>query len=209
MSHPEEAPPRIGRPRSEAASSHAAIMDAVYALLQERSVRELSMEQIAKRAGVSKPTLYKWWPSKGALILAMFHERMSGRPEAPKATSAEDSIRRAVRHLAGEFNGLFGKVMAELIAEGQADPASLQELYDSYIKLRRADTIAVIAKGKQSGEFSDETDPELLVDAIFGPLYYRLLLRLTPLTRQYGEDLVDQVMQGCRPAKRARLAAPR
>lgn len=200
----QESPPRIGRPRSEAASSHAAIMDAVHELLQEKSVRELSMEQVAKRAGVSKPTLYKWWPSKGALILAMFHERMSGRLAAPEATSAEESIRRAVRHLVAEFNGLFGKVMAELIAEGQVDSASLRELYDSHIKLRRVATVTVIEKGKLSGEFSSDTDPELLVDAIFGPLYYRLLLRLTPLSPQYGGELVDQVLRGCRPAAAGR-----
>lgn len=119
--------------------------------------------------------------------------------EAPEATSADESIRRAVRHLVGEFNGLFGKVMAELIAEGQADSASLRELYNSHIKLRRAATVAVIEKGKLSGEFSTDTDPELLVDAIFGPLYYRLLLRLTPLTPQYGDELVEQVLRGCRP----------
>lgn len=53
-------------------------MDAVYALLQERSVRDLTMEAVARRAGVGKPTLYKWWPSKAALVFAMFHERLAG-----------------------------------------------------------------------------------------------------------------------------------
>ncbi len=191
-------PSRIGRPRGETAESHAAIMDAVYELLQEKSVREMSMEAVAKRAGVGKPTLYKWWPSKAALIFAMFHERMVGKIEAPQATSAEAAIRANVRRLIGEFNGLFGKVMAELIAEGQSDPAVLHELYESHISLRRTSTSADIERGKSAGEFPNDTDPELLVDAIFGPMYYRLLLGLTPLTQQYGDNLIDQVLRGLR-----------
>ena len=62
---------RKGRPPSEMAASHTAIMDAVYALLQEKSVRDLTMEEeIAKRARVGKPTLYKWWSTKATLVLA-------------------------------------------------------------------------------------------------------------------------------------------
>jgi AcrR family transcriptional regulator len=198
MTQATEKTGRLGRPRGDAALSHAVIMDAVYGLLQEKSARELSMEAVAKRAGVGKPTLYKWWPSKGALIFAMFHERMVGMLEVTQATSAEAAIRSKVQHLISEFNGLFGKVMAELIAEGQNDPTVLHELYQSHISVRRASTIADIERGKSAGEFRNDTDPELLVDAIFGPVYYRLLLRLTPLTQQYGDNLIDQVLKGVR-----------
>lgn len=179
-------------------------MNAVYEMLQEKSVRDLSMEAVAKRAGVGKPTLYKWWPSKAALIFAMFHERMVGKIEAPQAKSAEAAIRAKVRHLIAEFNGLFGKVMAELIAEGQSDPTVLRVLYESHISLRRASAIADIEWGKSAGEFTGATDPELLVDAIIGPMYFRLMLRLTPLTQQYGDKLIDQVLRGLRtnPARK-------
>ena len=68
---------RRGRPPSEQAASHAAIMDAVYSLLQKKSVRDLTMEEVAKRAKVGKPTLYKWWPTKATLVLAMLCERMA------------------------------------------------------------------------------------------------------------------------------------
>jgi AcrR family transcriptional regulator len=195
---------RIGRPRSETAESHVAIMDAVYQLLQEKSARELSMEAVAKRAGVGKPTLYKWWPSKASLMFAMFHERMAGRIEASQSSTVEAALRARVRHLITELNGLFGKVMAELIAEGQSDPAVLRELYESHISLRRAATVADIERGKSAGEFADDIDPELLVDAIFCPLYYRLLLGLMPLTQEYGKKLVDQVLRGLRknPARK-------
>ena len=189
-------PARPGRPRGEAAGSHSAILDAVHDLLLETSVRDLTMEAVAKRARVSKPTLYKWWPSKAALVFSMFHERLDRDGHMPAAATVEAVLRARMKHLVRAFNGLFGKVMAELIAEGQSDPAVLQELYDRHIGPRRAATIADIERGKASGEFASSADPELLVDAIFGPMYYRLLLRLTPLTEEYGEELIDQILQG-------------
>lgn len=186
---------RLGRPRSESAVSHARIMDAVHGLLQGCSVRDLTMEAVAKRAGVGKPTLYKWWPTKAALVMAMFHERLAGKLESTPAATAEQAIRTKVRHLVREFNGLFGKVMADLIAEGQSDPAVLQEMHEQHISQRRASTVADIEQGMRAGEFADGTDPELLVDAIFGPIYYRLVLRF-PLTEAYGEALVSLVLSG-------------
>ena len=189
-------PSHIGRPRSETAASHAAIMDAVYELLKAKSVRDLSMDAIAKRANVGKPTLYKWWPSKAALIMAMFHERIVSQSETPVAATAEEVIRAKMRRLIREVNGLFGKVVADLIAEGQSDPSILRDFYERHVALRRASAVADIERGKLAGEFSADTDAELLVEAIFGPVYYRLLLRFAPLTEKYGNDLIDQVLLG-------------
>ncbi len=191
--------PRIGRPHSEAAQSHTAIMDAVVELLQEMPAHDLTMEAVAKRAKVGKPTLYKWWPSKSALILAVFYERLVGKLEAPQGVTAEAGIRFRMLRLIREFNGLFGKVMADLIAEGQSDPSILRELYERHISHRRAASVADVERGIATGEFAPDTDPELLVDAIIGPIYYRLLLRSAPLTEGYAEDLIDQVLRGVRP----------
>src|SRR5471030_703425 len=137
MTLPSTDVPRRGRPPSTGAASHGAIMDAVFELLQQKSVRELTMEDVAKQAGVGKPTLYKWWPTKAALVMAMFHERLVGKLEsAPTATAAE-VIRTKVRFLIREFNGLFGKVTGDLIAEGQSDPAVLHEMHERHIAQRR------------------------------------------------------------------------
>src|SRR6201984_1392106 len=90
---------RKGRPPSEMAASHAAIMDAVYTLLQENSVRDLTIEDVAKRARVGKPTLYKWWSTKATLVLAMLCERMAPNLEKPTALTAEKSLRLRVRRV--------------------------------------------------------------------------------------------------------------
>jgi AcrR family transcriptional regulator len=189
---------RKGRPPSKMAASHDAIMDAVYALLQKKSVRDLTMEEIAKRAKVGKPTLYKWWPTKATLVLAMLSERMAPNLEKPTSLSAEESLRFRVGRLIDAFNRPFGKIVAGLIAEGQSEPAVLQEFFGRWVSPRRTATIADLQRGKDAGEMRSETEPELLNDAIFGAIYYRLLLGSDPLTRRFGEELVEQVIRGHR-----------
>src|SRR5207244_7251303 len=128
---------RKGRPPSEMAASHAAIMDAVYTLLQEKSVRDLTMEEVAKRAKVGKPTLYKWWPTKATLVLAMLCERMAPNLEKATVLTTEESLRFRVRRLIDAFNRPFGKIVAGLIAEGQSEPAILREFFDRWVSPRR------------------------------------------------------------------------
>jgi len=164
------------------------------ALLQERPVRDLTMEAVAKRAGVGKPTLYKWWPSKAALVLAMFHERLANAAEpAPAATEAA-AFRGNIRRLIAAFNGPFGKVMADLVAEGQSEPGLLRELYQQHIKQRRDAAIERLERGKAAGEFAAGLECEAAVDAVVGAIYYRLLLRYEPLTEAFGDRLIDQVL---------------
>src|SRR5882672_6620547 len=189
---------RKGRPPSEMAASHAAIMDAVYALLQEKSIRDLTIEEVAKRAKVGKPTIYKWWSTKATLVLAMLCERMAPNLEKPTGLTAEESLRFRVRRLIDAFNGPCGRIVAGLIAEGQSEPAILREFFDRWVSPRRNATIADLDRGKNAGELRPETKSELLNDAIFGAIYYRMLLRSGPLTRRFGEDLVEQVLRGHR-----------
>ena len=130
--------------------------------------------------------------------MAMFHERLDQPLEIPVTVTAEEAIRARMRRLIKVVNGLFGKVVGELIAEGQSDPDILREFYEQHVSLRRASAVAEIERGKATGEFSTETDAELVIDAIFAPVYYRLLLRFAPLTEKYGNDLIDQVLLGVR-----------
>ena len=189
---------RKGRPPSEMATSHVAILDAVYTLLQEKSVRDLTMEEVARWANVGKPTLYKWWPTKATLVLAMLCERMAPNLEKPTDLTAQESLRFRVRRLIDAFNGPFGKIVAGLIAEGQSEPAIRQAFFDRWVGPRRAAAIADLQRGKNAGELRSDTEPDLLNDAIFGAIYYRFLLGLGPFTRRFGEELVEQTIRGHR-----------
>jgi AcrR family transcriptional regulator len=91
------------------------------------------MEEVAKRAKVGNPTLYKWWPTKATLVLAMLCERMALKLETPLDLTAEESLRFRVRRLIDTFNGPFGKIVAGLIAEGQSEPGVLKEFFDRWV----------------------------------------------------------------------------
>jgi Tetracyclin repressor-like, C-terminal domain len=109
-----------------------------------------------------------------------------------------DQDHESVQRLIDAFNGPFGKIVAGLIAEGQSEPAILQEFFDRWVSPRRNATIADLLRGKNAGEVRSETEPEVLNDAIFGAIYYRMLLHSGPLARCFGEELVKQVLHGHR-----------
>jgi AcrR family transcriptional regulator len=185
---------RRGRPAGEAAVSHERILDAVQSILTEKSVRDLTMEEVARRADVGKPTIYKWWPSKAALVLDMFEERLVGALDVPEAKTAEEAIRGQVAELIRMLNGFFGKVARELIGEGQGDASVLTEYRDRYLSKRRAFSAKVIERAKQTGELDSGVDAELLIDMVYGPIYYRLLLDHAPLNQEFGTALVDNAI---------------
>ncbi|MBC8141865.1 MAG: TetR/AcrR family transcriptional regulator [Armatimonadetes bacterium] len=194
MGTPEEKKLARGRPRSMVAASHQAILDAVYELLHETSVRDLTMEAIAKRANVGKPTLYKWWSSKAALVMDMYEQRIVERLPAPTTKTAEATIRVQVTETIHILNGFMGKVAAGIIAEGQSDPDVLREYQERYVRHRRAFTTQAIEAAIANGEFVKVVDPALLIDMIYGPIYYRLLVKHERLDQKFGSDLVDNIM---------------
>src|SRR5580704_17860665 len=100
---------RLGRPPRSAATSHSEIIDAVFELLHKKSVFDLTMEEIAQYAKVGKPTIYKWWPSKAALVLDLFEQRVVPDLAVPSARTAEEAIRKQVKELIRLLNVFFGK----------------------------------------------------------------------------------------------------
>ena len=126
----------------------------------------------------------------------MLYERFNTILDMPGTTTAEKPLRTSVKHLVIQCNGLFGKVVADLIAEGQGDPSILKELYESHILPRRASTVEDIQRGSRRGELLSTADPELLLDAIAATIYLRLLLGRSGVTEQYGNQRIDGALLG-------------
>jgi AcrR family transcriptional regulator len=189
-----QAPKRRGRPPRSEAVSHGRIIEAVFELMRERCLDDVSIEEIAHRAGVGKPTIYKWWPNKAALLLDMFKERVVPHFPVNSTATAEEAIRQQAKELVRLLNGTFGKVSAQIIAEGQSDPTVIADYRENYVRMRRNLTIPVIERGYASGEFKRRVEPHLLIDMIYGPIYYRLLVRYLPLDQQFIDDLLDHVL---------------
>lgn len=170
-----------GRPRSEA--SREAILDAAYWQTTERGYAAVTAESIAKAAGAGKQTLYRWWPSKAAVILDAFAEKSRTRIDRPQ----EAAIRAG--DLVGFLRAIFaafavnGAVLRHLMAQAQSDPELRILLRDRLIEPRRDSMRRVL-----EARIPDAARREAMVAAIYGAIWYRLLLD-EPLDDSFATQL--------------------
>ncbi len=184
---------QIGRPRSE--ESKAAILEATWQLLKTMTLRDLSIEAIARASGVGKTTIYRWWPSKAAVVMDAFSEKVSPEIQFPKNLSATAAIAKQMAALVKAFSGEYGRIVAQIIAAGQADPDVLASYRDRFLSPRRAAAKAIVQQGIESGEFNPDIDIELAIDILYGAIYFRLLVGHLPLDSQFARELSQQALK--------------
>lgn len=185
-----------GRPRN--VETHKSILSASYDLLLENGFGAVTVEKIAERAGVSKATIYKWWPNKAAVVIDGFLAAAADRLPIPDTGTAFQDILIHATNVTLFMISREGKIIAELIGEGQFD-AGLAEAYQTrYIHPRRLEARQLLERGVQSGELRGDLDIELSIDLIYGPIFYRLLVTGGLLDDVYIHKLVDSAFQGIR-----------
>ncbi len=178
-------------------AAHRAILDATAALLAERGFAGTSIEAIAARAGVGKQTIYRWWPSRADLILDVYLERTERDLPGPLAAGpAAEQIHEVLRRLAGLLGGTdSGPIVAGLVAQAQHDPDFAVRFRERFITRRRAILATVIERGQASGELRADLDPDLAVDAFYGPIIYRLLFAHAPLDEAFADALAGELLR--------------
>jgi AcrR family transcriptional regulator len=186
---------RRGRRRSE--RSHRAILSATQELLVERSYREVTIEGIAARAGVGKQTIYRWWPSKAALVLEAY---LAGSDVVPQPAE-KPTVREDVRALLGWLIAVLarptgGRVVAGLVGDLQHDLDLAEGFRRDVVPARREAMLAALERGRGRSEIRTDADLELAVDALHGAVFYRLLLSGEPLDDAFAEHLADHVLDG-------------
>lgn len=185
---------RRGRPRSDRA--HQAVLDATAELLAEQDVRSVTADAIAERAGVSKATVYKWWPSKVAVAVEVFAARMAADVCIPDTGSAHQDFVEQLTAVMTFYTSSAGRTFAQLLAEGQSDPTVLAEVRDRFLSGRRAQVRAIWERGVARGELRGEVDPEVATDLIYGPAIFRLLTGHGPLTAAVATEIVAAAFVG-------------
>jgi AcrR family transcriptional regulator len=183
-----------GRPRSERA--HRAILRAANELLESDGFAAVTVEAIAERAGVSKATIYRWWPNRAAVVMDGFLSIVSSEVPFPHTGHAREDIRIHMRRLAEAFGGKMGRTVAALIAEGQADPELAEALRSRWLSIRRTEAREILELGIERGELRDDIDPEVAVDVLYGPIYYRMLVGHAPLDGDFADALADHAFAG-------------
>jgi AcrR family transcriptional regulator len=187
---------RRGRRRSD--RSHQAIITATQELLVERGYRELTIEGVAARAGVGKQTIYRWWPSRAALVLEAYlvaSDRV--RLPTPDSGSTREDVRALLTWLAevlAEPTG--GRVVAGLVGDMQHDSDLAEGFRRDVVPARRHAMRAALERGRERGEIRADADLGLAVDTLHGAVFYRLLLSGEPLDAAFAERLADQVLEG-------------
>lgn len=185
-----------GRPRSERA--RAAVLAAATELLISGGVQAVTMEGIAARAGVSKSTVYKWWPTRGHVMLdSLSHVSGSAHTGQSGGASLADALTAEVGALVRVFRDTAaGPLAADLVAAAQADPGIRTALDERWVHPRRATCARLLHEAVAGGLLRPDTDVPAAVDQLFAPVYHRLLLGHAPLAGDLAATLVRQLLDG-------------
>ncbi|OUM01684.1 TetR family transcriptional regulator [Variovorax sp. JS1663] len=195
-----------GRVRSDA--SRMAILDATLKLLEKTPVQQISIESIAREAGVGKATIYRWWNSKAAVVIEAFlHTHLSHTP-MPKVASPREALTRHVHLLVEEYSGWSGRIVSQIMAEGQSDPDVLREFRERFWYGRRAVVREVVEEARRLGEIRNDLETELQMDILYAPIYFRLLMRHLPLDKKFADEHCAAIMQMLAPSEKEAGTAP-
>ncbi len=183
--------PGRGRPRDPA--TEQALLRSALQVLERDGYEGFTIEAVARQAGSSKVTLYRRWPSVGALLLAALARH--GDETVPAATSEpwQKDLRQFFRTAFVQLNGRIGLVLRSLMAEAQGSDELRSDFRTRFIAKRRAALAGILKAALDRGELARGTDVELLLDFLFGAMWYRLLVAHQPLDRRCIEDFVDLV----------------
>ncbi|WP_017238969.1 TetR/AcrR family transcriptional regulator [Streptomyces sp. SS] len=203
---PAKAAPDASR-RSE--RSRRAIFDAALALVSETGYAKTTIEGIAARAGVGKQTIYRWWPSKAAVLLDAFldlaaraNEALGGdaRSEIPDTGDLAADLKYVLRATVDEMNDpAFDAPTRALAAEGIVDPELGARFTEALLEPQLGYYVRRIQAAQAAGDVDPDADPRLALELLVGPLHHRWLHRTLPLTHAYADDLVDLVLRGLAP----------
>jgi AcrR family transcriptional regulator len=175
-------------------------MAAATDLLLAQGLSMVSMDTIAERAGVSKATIYRWWPTKETLALdALYSQLTEPSPDPPDTGDLEADLRTLLAGWMERVRGRpYARVIGALVAEAATDPA-FGELYRArYIEPRRAQARAILARAVARGDLPVGTDVEAAIDLLYGPAYHRLLHGHAALTEAFTDHVVAVVLTGLR-----------
>jgi AcrR family transcriptional regulator len=190
---PGKRPP--GRPRSE--ESRQSILRSTLKLLkQEGGFPELSIEAIAADANVGKTTVYRWWPTKAALVADAFSASADEELRFPNTGSVRNDMSLQMRRLIRLFRSKRGKVVAALLAGGQSDPELLEAYRDRFLWPRRRQAYQTLQRGIDRGELPANSDFDRILDSLYGPILMRFLIRHVKLEESFADELCALVLQG-------------
>ncbi|MEU0900518.1 TetR/AcrR family transcriptional regulator [Streptomyces massasporeus] len=192
--------PARGRGRRPADEVRADVFRVVGEVLLEEGIADLTFERVARLSGVSKTTLYKWWPSKGALALDGYFHAVEERLAFEDTGDIRADLTRQLRAFARIMTGTpAGRVVTELIGQSQTDEDLAGAFRSLYSSERRRLAGERLQRAKEQGQIRDDVDVQILVDQLWGAVYHRMLVPDEPVTDDFVIALVSNLIDGITP----------
>lgn len=191
---------RRGRGRRPAAEVRANVLAATGRLLLAEGLRAVTFDRVAKEAGSSKMTLYKWWPSPGALAAEAYFAQSAPVLEFPNTGDIRADLISQLRsfvHLMTD--GGAGKPVSELVGAAQLDTDLARAWLEAYARPRRELARERLRTAQLDGQLRADADLDIIVDQLWGACYHRMLVLKVPLDDSIVERLVDQALHGAAP----------
>ncbi len=190
-----------GRPRSEQ-SRQAILRSTLKFLRQPGGFPDLSIEAVAADANVSKATVYRWWPTKAALVADAFSASAEQELRFPDTGSVRDDMNLQMRRLIHVFLSKRGKIVAALLAGGQSDPELIEAFRERFLWPRRRQAYQRLQRGIERGELPKNSNLDLILDSLYGPIYMRFLIRHAELKEDFASELCGLILKDGRQHKR-------
>src|SRR5262245_15371379 len=185
---------RPGRPRSLAA--RRAILDAARELMERNGITAVTMEGIAARAGVGKPTIYRTWPNAQAVAMAALMEAGPGPVSAGESRSPLHALKRQLRAVAEVFAARTGRNVAFMLAAAERDSEFAKLFRNHFILERRREGRELLEQAIRRKELRRDLDLEVVLDLIYAPIFYRLLVGHAPLDARFTDAVLNHALRG-------------
>jgi AcrR family transcriptional regulator len=183
-------------PTRRNARAHAAILEATRELIGSIGYDRMSIEGIAAAAGVGKQTIYRWWPSKAAVVLDAWAPEVQHLifPNTGDLAADLKTELKSASDLSNDLN--FGPSFRALVAESQHDQTLATQLLERIFWPRVKAAKERLRAAQDDGQLAAAIDLDLAVDLLYGAFYYRYLLRAAALSHEHAEAVVDAVLAG-------------
>jgi AcrR family transcriptional regulator len=188
------AEPTLGRPRSVDATE--AVRTAALALAYEGGIGHATAVRISERSGVAKTTIYRRWPNAAAIVMDAFLDEVSPLIRYRRKGDVRATFVTAIKELAQALRGPRGDLLRHLLGAAQSDIELQKAFWNNWISPRRVQAKEVITEAKALGQLRQDVDEDVLIDTLFGAVYYRLMIPYAEVSAAYVEALVDQVFSG-------------
>lgn len=183
-----------GRPRSERARQ--AILAATRELLEEGGLTAVTVEGIAQRAGVGKPTIYRYWANRYEVAMTALMDAAAAPAPARRQKTPLDALKHQLRQVATLFGSALGRGVTSILASADSDTEVAKAFRNHFIQARRDEGRALLQAAIEAGDLRADVDLELVLDLIYGALFYRLLMGHGPLGPRDADALLRTVIEG-------------